>query len=190
MNFNPFYIALLDVPKITPRKVKNLLRVFKDPERIFRAERKELLAVEGIDEETSSNIKRFNIENCREKIKVMEKIGAKIISFLDKDYPKSLLEIKYFPPLLFVLGEIKKEDEKAIAIVGTRNPSQYGRDMAEKFAFELASNKITIISGMARGIDTAAHIGALKGKGRTIAVLGCGIDITYPRKIKISESTL
>jgi|UniRef100_A0A7C3UU68 DNA processing protein len=180
MEINPFFIALLDLPKITPRKVKNLLTHFRDPEKIFKAKREELATIDGIDEETISNILRFKIKDCQEKIKRAQELKVKIISFLDEEYPQGLLNIKFFPPVLFLQGEIKKEDEKSIAIVGTRNPSVYGRDVAERFSFELAENGLTIISGLARGIDTLAHQGALAAGGRTIAVLGCGIDIPYP----------
>ncbi|MEO0102098.1 MAG: DNA-processing protein DprA [candidate division WOR-3 bacterium] len=179
-DFNPFYIYLLDVPKITPRKIKNLLNHFHDPEKIFKAKREELLTIEGMDEETVSNIKKFDFTSCQEKIKKASQLKVKIISFLDKDYPKPLKEIKFFPPILFIQGEIKKEDERSISIVGTRNPSPYGREIGERFAFELAKNGLTIISGLARGIDTIAHKNALAADSRTIAVLGCGIDISYP----------
>ncbi len=180
MDFNPFYIPLLDIPKITPKKVTSLLNHFRDPEKVFRAKEKELRQIAGLDEETISQIRRFNLKTSEEKIRKAEKLKLKILSFLDEGYPKALLSIKYFPPILFVQGEIKEEDEKALAIVGTRNPSPTGQEVAEKFASELAESGLTIISGLARGIDTAAHLGALKGKGRTIAVLGCGIDISYP----------
>ncbi|MEO0117262.1 MAG: DNA-processing protein DprA [candidate division WOR-3 bacterium] len=178
-HFNPFHIALLDVPKITPRKIKNLLTHFRDPEKIFKAKKEELLTIEGMDEEIAEQIIKFPIKNCREKIKKATELKVKIVSFLDKDYPQNLLNIKFYPPILFIQGEIRKEDEKSIAIVGTRNPSEYGRQVTEKFTFELAKNGLTIISGLARGIDTLAHRTALTA-GRTLAVLGCGIDIPYP----------
>ncbi len=184
MDFNPYYIALLDVPKITPGKIKNLLRRFNNPEEIFRRKKEELLTVEGIDEEVATNIKNFNLDNCQEKIKIAEKTKTKTVSFLDEGYPKNLLDIKSFPPILFLKGEIRSEDELSLAIVGTRNPSHYGVVSAEYFARELAGCGVTIISGLAQGIDTTAHNAALAAKGRTIAVLGCGIDVEYPPENK------
>lgn len=180
LDFNPFYIYLLDVKKITPRKIKNLLTHFPDPEKIFKAKKKQLLTIEGMDEETVSQIIKFDPKICQEKIKKASRLKTKIISFLDEDYPKALREIKFFPPILFIQGEIKREDEKSIAVVGTRKPSPYGIGISEKFASALAKNGLTIISGLARGIDTVAHKNALAAGGRTIAVLGCGIDIPYP----------
>lgn len=104
----------------------------------------------------------------------------KILKIEDENYPKLLKEIHDPPNLIYLKGRILPSDEKAIAIVGTRKPSYYGKEAARKFASELASLGITIVSGMATGIDTEAHLGALDAGGRTIAVLGTGIDIVYP----------
>jgi len=100
----------------------------------------------------------------------------------DKTYPENLLALpeNERPELLYISGRIKKSDKKAVCIVGSRKTTTYGRRMAEKFARELAENNITIVSGLARGIDTVAHMGALRVGGRTIAVMGCGLDIIYP----------
>lgn len=104
----------------------------------------------------------------------------------DKTYPENLLELpaNERPELLYLSGKIKKSDKKAVAIVGSRRTTVYGRKMAERFTRELAGNKMTIISGLARGIDTVAHVGALRTGGRTIAVMGCGLDIIYPPENK------
>ena len=104
----------------------------------------------------------------------------KIIKIQDKNYPEKLMHIYAKPQVLYVLGNVELLNEKAIAIVGCRNFTEYGRINAYKFAFELAKQGICIISGMAKGIDTFAHLGALDAKGKTVAVLGSGLDEVYP----------
>ena len=112
----------------------------------------------------------------------MEEYDASLLTMNASSYPLSLGEI-YDPPLvLFVRGELKEQDEHAVAIVGTRKATPYGIQMAEKLARELAARGVTIVSGLAAGIDAAAHRGALEAEGRTIAVLGCGVDVVYPRQ--------
>jgi DNA processing protein len=166
---------------MTDVKLKNLLKNFKSPEAIFEASLKDLIEVAGIEQDLALAIKSYRqSDETRKKIEVGQRLNIKTISFLDENYPKNLTTINDFPSVLFVRGEIKNEDSKALAIIGTRSATDYGKQIAEKFAYELASYGITIVSGLARGIDTIAHKGAIKGKGRTIAVLGCGIDIYYP----------
>ena len=112
--------------------------------------------------------------------RLMDRCGAQFISLEDKEYPPRLAEI-YDPPLaLFVRGDLLEEDECCVAIVGTRRATPYGIRMAEKFGRELAARGVTVVSGMANGIDAAAHRGAIEAGGRTIAVLGCGVDVVYP----------
>lgn len=179
------FIDLLDIPRMTEAKLKNLLQQFQTPEAVFNASRNDLLAVKGIDNEITSAISSYkqNQETAK-KYKRAEQLGIKIVSYLDKNYPKNLKSISHAPPVLFMRGEIKPADEKALAIIGTRQPTSYGKMVAEKFAYELTQMGITIVSGLARGIDTSAHLGALKAKGRTIAVLGCGVDVYYPPENK------
>ncbi|OGW81149.1 MAG: DNA protecting protein DprA [Omnitrophica bacterium RIFCSPLOWO2_12_FULL_44_17] len=122
----------------------------------------------------SGNEYEKDIDHCREA-------GVELISVFDSRYPKNLSAI-YDPPLvIYVKGTILQEDEVGVGIVGTRHPSIYGLKCAGKFAFELAEKGVTIISGLARGIDGESHRGALRGKGRTIAVLGSGLDVIYPK---------
>lgn len=101
------------------------------------------------------------------------------------NYPINLKNLDEFPPTLYIEGEILKSDQLAVAIVGTRSPTDYGIKMAHKFSFTLAKRGVTIISGMARGIDSVAHKAALRAGGRTIAVLGSGLDVIYPAENKI-----
>jgi DNA processing protein len=107
-------------------------------------------------------------------------VGAHIVTYKDNDYPASLRQIPDPPAVLFVRGDIRESDRFAVAIVGTRRPSEYGRAMTLKISRDLAKRGLSIVSGGARGIDTAAHIAALQANGRTIAVLGSGIDVPYP----------
>lgn len=175
------FIDLFDIQRLTEAKVKHLLQEYKTPEAIFDAQTKELLNIKGIDNEIASQITNYEQSHqTQEKIKRAQALGVKIVSYLDTDYPKNLKNISHAPPVLFIRGEINEQDNKALAVIGTRQPTPYGKMVAEKFAYELAQMGITIVSGLARGIDTAAHLGALKAKGRTIAVLGCGVDIYYP----------
>ncbi|MCX7785297.1 MAG: DNA-processing protein DprA [candidate division WOR-3 bacterium] len=182
---NRLFIDLYEIPRMTEAKLKNLLQKFLKPEAIFDAAISDLLTVKGIDNEIASAIKNYQrSQETAEKYKIAERLGVKIISYLDAEYPKNLKTIEHAPPVLFIRGEIRLEDEKAIAIVGTRRPTPYGKMVAEKFSSELASIGITIVSGLARGIDTIAHQSALKVQGRTLAVLGCGIDVYYPPENK------
>jgi DNA processing protein len=107
-------------------------------------------------------------------------VGGTILTLGDDAYPKRLKDIYDPPALLYVKGELRREDELAVAIVGSRKTSPYGRWFTEKISQDLAGHGVTIVSGLARGIDSVAHMGALEGGGRTIAVLGCGIDVIYP----------
>ncbi len=108
------------------------------------------------------------------------RVGARLLLSEDDEYPASLAAVPAPPPFLLVRGELRKEDALALAIVGSRRASAYGLGAAERLAADLAARGVTIVSGFARGIDTAAHRGALAAGGRTIAVLGCGVDVTYP----------
>lgn len=120
-------------------------------------------------------------DKFREELAYMEKEGIRAYSVRDEGYPPQLREIHDPPPVIFVKGELLECDTDSVAIVGSRMCTMYGARMAEKLAFELASRGITVVSGMARGIDSAAHAGALKAGGRTIAVMGSGFGNIYPR---------
>lgn len=169
-------LAYLELP---PRRLRSLLEHFENPEAIFESSRNDLLRVDGM---TASAVTR--ILNAPElPTEVWQKwnqTDARILTWRDDGYPPALREIEDFPPLLFVRGSLQERDRFAVAIVGTRKPTTYGRNVAERLARELSRYGLTIVSGGARGIDTAAHMGALRAGGRTIAVLGCGIDVPYP----------
>jgi len=121
-----------------------------------------------------------DLEKNANLIQRMAADGVKLVTILDSGYPSNLRAIYNLPPWLFVKGELLDQDEKAVAVVGTRNPSAEGRRRARSLASELANRGITVLSGLARGIDTAAHEGALDAGGHTVAVMGTGINRIYP----------
>jgi DNA processing protein len=160
---------------------KRLLDRFKTPEAVFRASKADLLSVEGLGEKVAGEIQRGPFEKIVEReLYLIEKVGATIVTFQDENYPRRLKDIYDPPPLLYVRGTLKADDELAVSIVGSRKTTSYGRWITEKIAWDLVHHGITIVSGMARGIDTVAHQGAISGAGRTLAVLGCGVDVVYP----------
>jgi DNA processing protein len=180
-----YWLALNMVPGVGPITYRNLVNKFHDPERIFAASAHELAAVEGIGEKTIRTIKEFPSERMAEgELKKVKDLGASILTLHDQGYPKNLLQIYDPPPLLYVRGELGGGDPLMIAMVGSRRGSSYGRGVTKRISKELASAGVTVVSGMARGIDTFAHLGALEAGGRTVAVFGCGIDVIYPPENK------
>lgn len=190
---------LLSIDGIGPGKIRNLLAKFRSTKNILVADYQSLMNVEGISTNLAKRIRkashdREDIEKFTEKeLKKLEKLGGKLITIWDQEYPPLLKKI-YDPPILFyILGDFTESDQYSIAIVGTRQPTNYGKVQAEKISMDLSKQGITIISGMARGIDSIAHNAALKSGGRTIAVIGSGLDVIYPaenRKLfeKIAET--
>lgn len=180
------YIALNMVDEVGPVRVRALLEAFGTPEKILSATATDLRRVEGVGEEVARNIAhwREHVYLDAELVRI-EKAGVRVVIREDDAYPKNLREI-YDPPLvLYVRGTMPDNgDSLAIAIVGSRRTSLYGQEMARKLGYQLARVGVTVVSGLARGIDTAAHKGAMQAKGRTVAVLGCGIDVVYPPENK------
>jgi DNA processing protein len=161
--------------------MRRLLDRFKTPEAVFRVPLKELSKIEGLGGKVAQEIRKGPLEKVVEKeLYLLRRVGGRVVTLNDEEYPKRLKDIYDPPPLLYVRGELKKEDELAVAIVGSRKTTPYGRWLTEKVSQELARHGVTIVSGMARGIDSLAHWGAISGAGRTIAVLGCGVDVVYP----------
>jgi DNA processing protein len=176
-----YWLALNLIPGVGSILIKRLLDRFKTPEAVFRAPMRELLKIEGLGEKVAGEIQKGPLEKVvGRELSLLKEIGGKIITFKDEDYPNRLKDIYDPPALLYVRGELRREDELAIAIVGSRKTSPYGRWITEKIGQDLAHHGITVVSGMARGIDSVAHQGALQGGGRTMAVLGCGVDVIYP----------
>lgn len=165
-------------------RLKRLLDFFGAPQDIFKASVDQLIAVSGIGRETAERICFFKEESLNKEIGLIKKHKINILTIEDNGYPENLKEIPGAPIVLYVKGELLREDKLSIAIVGSRRASFYGLSLAGKFAVGLAEYGITIISGMARGIDTYAHKGALKRNGRTIAVMGSGFNQIYPYENK------
>jgi len=176
-----YWLALSLTPGVGEVFIKRLLERFGTPEAVFQAPLKALLEIEGLGEKVAREIQKGPVEKRVEKeLHLLEEVGGKIMTIKDAFYPRRLREIYDPPPVLYVRGELREEDELAVAIVGSRKTTPYGKWMTEKMGQELARHGITIVSGMARGIDSHAHWGALSGGGRTIAVLGSGVDVVYP----------
>ncbi len=161
----------------------SLVRHFGSPRAAWEANVKDLSGAPGIGDEGPEGLarRRSGLDPGQAAARLESK-GISFICHTEPSYPENLLQIFDPPPVIFVRGSIKSTDKLAVAVVGSRKPSPYGLAVAEKMAKDLAAVGITVVSGMARGIDTAGHKGALEGSGRTIAVLGCGPDVVYPRE--------
>lgn len=178
------WFKLRSVPGIGNLLLKRLLDRFKTPERILAASHDELCRVEGITSRLASAVAKQPVSDLvrRELDRVGRRMNDgrfRVITMADPDYPGLLLQIPDPPPFLYLQGELKRA-HRNIALVGSRNATRYGIHTTRRLSGELASLNITVVSGMARGIDTAAHEGALEKDGRTIAVLGSGLDRIYP----------
>src|SRR5579875_1412079 len=175
-----YWLALRRVRGIGPRIARLLLEKFESPEKIFAADERELVAA-GLPRPVSRRIREFNdFEALERELCELPRIGARLIRWSDADYPVNLREIADPPPALFVQGELVAGEKEFVAVVGARAASEAGRRMARRLGLELAAKGFIVVSGLARGIDSEAHQGALDAGGRTIAVLGCGIDVVYP----------
>jgi DNA processing protein len=179
-------LRLASVPKIGAQKIRALIAYFKSAEAVFDAPIKELVKVSGIDKTIASHIvhERDGEKFADEQLKRLNRTNGRILTIWDKNYPELLKKIYDPPALLFVLGKFNDDDLRSIGIVGTRHPTSYGQTVTEQLCTELARQQITIVSGLARGIDTIAHTAALSANTRTIAVIGSGIDVPYPSENK------
>ncbi len=174
-------IALNMVPKMGPVRLRRLLDAFGSAENILLARHGQLSRVDGISEALADNIRRWEeFGDPAAELRQAADIGARIITAEDDEYPASLREIHDPPIVLYVLGKIEDRDRNAVAVVGSRRATHYAAECAKKLSFQMAYAGLTIVSGLARGIDTAAHTGALAAKGRTIAVIGAGLAHIYP----------
>ncbi len=175
------YITLNQIENIGPVRVRAMVEALGSPEAVLAAPASLLATVRGIGPKVAAGIvaQRATISAAREE-EAAAALGARILTPLDDEYPAPLTSL-YDPPLcLYVRGMLTKNDEQALAVVGTRRASHYGLAQAEKLSYLAAKAGFTIISGLARGIDTAAHLAALKAEGRTLAVLGGALDKLYP----------
>lgn len=177
-------LALLQLNLITglgPRLQSLLLNAFGSAERVFAASGTELMQVEGIGPKVSALItKGRDLQQAHEEWTACQASGTQLVFSSDASYPASLREIHDPPSVLYVQGELREQDLLAVGIVGSRQCTHYGRLQAHRFANQLARAGVTIISGLARGIDAAAHRGALEAGGRTLAVCAPGLSQIYP----------
>jgi DNA processing protein len=178
------WLALKMVPGLGTRKALQLLQTFRSPVEIFRASREDLEEV-GVSGSIAQSIASgCSFEDAAEQHQKLAACGAELITIHDPRYPVRLKNIFDPPVALFVRGHIELLEEVILGVVGTRRPSPYGLAATQRLSADLAQAQLVIASGMARGIDTAAHQAVLKVDGNTIAVLGCGVDVIYPAENK------
>jgi len=188
MNATEACIALNMLPTVGPVRLRKLLEVFREPQDILTAKRSELRNVEGIGNEVADQIANWESTiDLSAELRRVRDFGANVITQQSSAYPRSLREIHAPPIVLYLWGEIHERDHHAIGVIGARRTTHYGTESAKKFAYQLAYAGLTVISGLARGIDTAAHQGALAAKGRTIAVIGSGLAKLYPPENALLE---
>lgn len=185
------YLFLLQsIDRIGPVKIKNLLTKFKNLSNIFSSNINQLIEAEGINKELATRIRKSleGINSIKifldKELEALNKLGANIITIWDDDYPQLLKNIFDPPLILYTIGNFDEKDKYSIAVVGTRQPTNYGKIQAEKITAELVEQNITIVSGLARGIDSISHSTVTKNNGRTIAVIGSGLDVIYPAENK------
>ncbi|HEY6838595.1 MAG TPA: DNA-processing protein DprA [Geobacteraceae bacterium] len=175
-----FWFALRAVPLVGNVAFRRLLERFETPERVVKASAKELATVKGIGAAVIASLASHDCRSFAEReCRAIEKCGVRIVDFRSDEYPRPLLEIPDHPPFLYVKGSLR-DLEPALAVVGARRASTYGLLATERLARDLVAQGVTVVSGMARGVDAAAHRSALAAGGRTVGVLGCGIDVVYP----------
>ena len=175
------WLALYTVQGLGNQTFKNLLDKFGEPEDVFEARLAELAEVEGVRKDIARRIvnREFSLDPVTE-LKKVERCNARIITYQEPTYPGLLKEISSPPMILYVKGQPIPPDLTFIAVVGSRNATHYGLAAAEKIGIGLSNRGVGVVSGMAKGIDSAAHWGCLRGQGFTIAVIGTGIDVVYP----------
>ncbi len=175
------WLALARVKGLGCASFKKLAEHFGDPRRAFSASEKELAQIPSLDKGAIEGLLTFSEwDEIRKEMRRISEAGARILPFTDRNYPARLRMIPDPPPFLYVKGEIREEDERAVSVVGSRSASDYGIKITRDLCQGLASLGFTVVSGMARGIDGEAHEATLGIGGRTVAVLGSGVDMVYP----------
>ncbi|MCX5681851.1 MAG: DNA-processing protein DprA, partial [Candidatus Omnitrophica bacterium] len=180
-----YLIALNAIDGLGPARIQKLISHFGDPQRIFKANDSELAFCVFLPAQVRANIRNFPVDDfLKKEYALIKKHGVCVISSSDKVYSDQLKEISDPPAVLYCKGNLELLQQPAVGVVGCRRASIYGMAMAEKFAQELSDRGVVVVSGLARGIDTAAHRGTLRAKGNTIAVLGSGLANVYPPENK------
>jgi DNA processing protein len=179
------WLSLSMTPGLGPRLTGKLLRQFGSPDEIFRAPLTQLEACHLPSPSAQSIHNKSAHKEAEEELARVRKLGCRLLNWDDPEYPRRLLEIYDPPPLLYVRGDVGVLNRYSISMVGTRRPTPYGNQVAERLGYELAERGLTIVSGMARGIDSSAHQGACRAKrGGAIGILGTGVDVVYPKENK------
>ena len=186
-----YFIGFNLIPGIGRAKIIKLERYFGTLENAWHASQKELLAA-GIDQRSVQSViaQRSKI-SLDDELAKLAKYNVRAITWNEPEYPKQLKEIYDAPPVLYIKGELTPDDYWSVAVVGSRRATVYGREVTERISQDLARSNVTVISGLARGIDTIAHKAALDAGGRTIAVMGCGLDMVYPgENLKLAQAII
>ncbi|MFZ5452276.1 MAG: DNA-processing protein DprA [Thermodesulfobacteriota bacterium] len=179
------WLALRSIPGVGLVLFQRLVQALGSPAGVFEAGIPELRSLKGVTPAIAKAITSFkDWDRVEAQISRLAAAGAQVLTQDDPRFPARLLNIPYPPPYLFIRGALEAEDAQAVALVGTRAASYYGLKTCRHLAGALASRGWRVVSGLARGIDTAAHQGALEKGGRTLAVLGCGLDVVYPPENK------
>lgn len=185
MSNDIYWLWLSRIKKLGSIKTQKLLEKYKTPEKIWNCKKQDLLQIEQIGEETANEILKEEYRKNLDKYKkYMDQNQIKLISIHDKNYPQKLKNIYDKPIVLYIKGNEKILNEFSMAIIGCRENTKYGETVAKQIASELASKNITTISGLARGIDSISQQETVNKKGKTIAVLGNGLDTIYPTENK------
>lgn len=173
-------VALHHVPGLGPVRLRLLLEHYEDPSQVLAASMEDLLLFPGIGKKLAASIiEAYEQPAWKQDLAEAQESGVDILSYRDPAYPQRLRTIPDAPALLYVWGQLQPQDESSIAVIGTRSATRYALEMAERCSADLARSGFTVVSGLARGVDTAAHCGALQ-HGRTIAVIGSGFKRLYP----------
>jgi DNA processing protein len=176
-----YWLALNMAHGVGPMLYRTLLDRYRHPREVLETPVNQLLTVPGVTPRIADAIKDHTLlARATHELEQVTRLDARILTVHDTGYPENLRHIHDPPPVLYVRGHLTKHDAWAVALVGSRRSSPYGRAITTRVSGQLGAAGITVVSGLARGIDTAAHKAALGAGGRTLAVLGCGIDIIYP----------
>jgi DNA processing protein len=182
MSDKTYWVALALTVGIGPKTFAKLMDAFGSPREVFHAAHEDLRAVPRVTDEIAIAIRSTDFDRIEQELNSLSEEGVAVLTLEDDAYPPLLKQIGDSPPVLFVRGALSEADARAVAIVGTREPTERGAQIAHDLARGLSAHGLTIVSGLARGIDTAAHRGALDANGRTLAVLGSGIRVIHPRE--------
>ena len=182
------WIELSLIPGVGPKTFLRLLDHLGSPKDILGSSRSALESIKGVSSAAAEAIGRGAESELDKSLRLIEEHGVTVVTLHDPAYPERLKQISDPPPLLYIKGTLQSSDRNAVSLVGSRRATHYGKTVARRLAGDLARMGITVVSGLAYGVDATAHKGALAAGGRTIAVLGCGVDVVYPRaNAKIHE---